>query len=330
MEVYNLFVSSENRDTDKYPSGNSYTLHLPTILHNVSKVEILYADVPNTIYNVTDGSNVISLSNTSTSSGGPLVDFSIPLGFYDGCGLANEITNAVYPSTNVKLKYLSDEGKFLISRPIGNPTFTCNVNTSELQELLKLGPSTNSQTPPTGGATATYTPLYVGNLLYYNKNFIKSNEVVSLQPEEGIFLDIEELRSTFNRDATKLESNTFVGETMTRSFGMIPLDVNSGGIKQFKKATDYDFGIEYPYPIQSLDRLTVSWVTRLGNNAHFNGADSNSFLLRIYTDFEKEGIQEIPEPPPPVVYERAKHFNLFTLAGVVLIIGLIMLLLIRR
>ena len=326
MEVYNLFVSSENRDVDKYPSGNSYTLHLPTILHNVTKVELLQASVPNSIYNVTDGSNVISVSNVTTSVGGPLVDFSIPVGFYDGCGLATELSAAIYNDTHVQVDYLEHEGKFFFYRE--DTSFTIVANTPEMENLLKLYVSTYSQVPPTV-TSPTYTPLFSNNLRYQNKNFVKSSEVVTLHPAEGIFLDIEELRTTFNRDAKKLESNTFSGETMTRSFGMIPLDVSSGCIKRFKKANDYDFSVAYSYPIQSLSRLTVNWIDRLGKSVSFNGASDNSFLLRIHTDFEKEGILEIPEQP--VLYENVKRFNnLFILAGVVLIIGLIMLLLIRR
>ena len=329
MEVYNLFVSSENRDVDKYPSGNSYTLHLPTILHNVTRVELLQASVPNSIYNVTDGSNVISVSNVTTSNVTDLnllVKFSIPVGFYDGCGLSTEISAAIYNDTHVQVDYLEHEGKFFFYRE-GLP-FTVVANTPEMQNLLKLDVPTDSQVPPTV-TSPTYTPLFGNNLRYQNKNFVKSSEVVTLHPAEGIFLDIEELRTTFNRDAKKLESNTFSGETMTRSFGMIPLDVSSGCIKRFKKANDYDFTVEYSYPIQSLSRLTVNWIDRLGKSVNFNGASDNSFLLRIHTDFEKEGILEIPEQP--VLYENVKRFNnLFILAGVVLIIGLIMLLLIRR
>lgn len=326
MEVYNLFVSSENRDVEKYPSGNSYTLHLPTILHNVTKVELLHASVPNSIYNVTNGSNVISVSNVSSSAGGALVDFSIPRGFYDGCGLATEISAAIYTDTEVQVDYLPHEGKFFFYRE-GN-TFTLQVNTTEMKNLLKMDTSTDSEVPPPV-TSPTYTPLFSNNLRYQNKNFIKSREVVNLHPEEGIFLDVEELRTTFNRDAKKLESNTFSGETMTRSFGMIPLDVSSGCIKRFKKTNDYDFSVKYSYPIQSLSRLTINWIDHNGRMINFNGADDNSFLLRIHTDIEKEGIMEIPEQG--VVYENAKRFNnLFIVAGVVLIIGLIILLLLKR
>jgi hypothetical protein len=64
---------------------------------------------------------------------------------------------------------------------------------------------------------------------------------------------------------------------------MIPMDVSSGFIKRFKKSTDYDLSIRYPYPIQKLDRLTVNWIDRNGNLVNFNGADANSFILRFHT-----------------------------------------------
>ena len=320
MEVYNLFVSSENRDTQLYPDGNSYILHLPTILHNITHVELLHATVPNSIYNVSDGTDVISVTPTDGTSNA--ITFSIPPGYYDASGLACELTNAIFPATEVKFEFLKSEGKFFIYRE-GNP-FTITILSEELRFLLKLNEITTSTPPPSDVPVDDVMPLYGGNLRYYNKNYIKSLEVVNLHPQEGIFLDIEELRSTFNRDAKKVDE----GDVITRSFGMIPLDVNSGCIKRFKKSNDYDFVIEYPYAIQSIDRLTIKWVDQYGRTVRFNGADDNSFLLRIHTDIKKEGIQEIPEQP--ILYENVKHFNIFVVTGVILIVGLIILLLLKR
>ena len=68
-EIRNIFCSSESRNVSQDPYGNSYTLHLTTPIKDVSKVELLHASVPNTLYNLTDGTGVIGLSNTFTSQG---------------------------------------------------------------------------------------------------------------------------------------------------------------------------------------------------------------------------------------------------------------------
>ena len=126
-------------------------------------------------------------------------------------------------------------------------------------------------------------PLYSDNQVYRNKEFIKSNKVANLAPNNGIFLDIKELRSQFNQDAKAITGNTTSGQTMERSFGFIPMDVSSGDIKRFNKNTDYEMGVDYIYPIQRLERLTVEWVDRNGRRVSFNGLEDNSFVLKVHT-----------------------------------------------
>ena len=121
--------------------------------------------------------------------------------------------------------------------------------------------------------------------MYRDKEFILSDKVVDLNPYEGVFLDINELRTNSNEDAKSITGSlgTYSGETMARSFGYIPMDVSSGSIKRFKKTSDYDFTIDYPYPIQTIDRLTVQWIDKNGTLLDFNGLEDNSFLLRFHT-----------------------------------------------
>ena len=282
-EVRNLFVSSENRNKTLYPYGNSYTLHITQPIKEISKVELLHCSVPNSLYNVTNGSNVIEISNVSTSVT-PRTTFSIPEGFYGGTSLATEITNAVSTAAGITVTYLTNEGKFLFTRPAGVNNFSMNVNSSELVTMLGFS---ESDFPINSTNVAVETdlniPLYSDNTRYRNKEFIKSTRVADLNPNEAIFLDIKELRTPFNEDTKAIVGDTYSGQNMSRSFGMIPMDVISGSIKRFKKTSDYDFVIDYPYPIQKLDRVTVEWVNRNGQRLSFNGAENNSFLLRLHT-----------------------------------------------
>jgi hypothetical protein len=101
--------------------------------------------------------------------------------------------------------------------------------------------------------------------------------------EAAIFLDISELRTPFNEDAKAISGNTYSGQTMQRSFAMIPMDYGSSAtFKQFKKMTDYDFIVSYPTPIRKLDRLSIQWIKKDGTLVQFSN-QSNSFLLRFYT-----------------------------------------------
>ena len=288
LENKNIYVTSANRDTEKYPYGNSYTLYLTTPIKDISTVELLYASVPNTVYNLNDGSQVIGFTNkydpnlTSMSSVAP--------GFYSSCTLATAVYNATSNASGVNVSFLGGEGKFLFT---SSTFFVMVIRTAELASLMGFDSipdcfeySEDSRNTPYADDLAFKTEQY----------FIKSKYVVEMNPIDGVFLDIQELRTMYNECAPvgspfsamlqppsqNPQSPSFFANS-NRSFGMIPMDVSSGFIKRFKKSTDYDLSIRYPYPIQKLDRLTVNWIDRNGNLVNFNGADTNSFILRFHT-----------------------------------------------
>jgi hypothetical protein len=139
---------------------------------------------------------------------------------------------------------------------------------------------------PLPSAPGLIVPLYSDNSRYVDKHFIKSDNIVNLVTTEGVFLDVQELRTTDNQQAVSLvgSTGTYSGQTMNRSFGIIPLDVPGGTIKSFKQASDYTYKVTYLYPIQRLDRLTISWIDKNGNIIDFNGFNDNSFLLKLYSE----------------------------------------------
>lgn len=280
-EYKNIFVSSENRDTELYPHGNNYTLVITHPVHQIKRVELLHASVPNTIYNISDGTNVIGMSNTASTGDLTRTTFSIPSGFYSGPGLAQELTFAMNSTTDVTVTYLTNEGKFLFART-GND-FSLETLTQEMSRALGFSNATPINSTSVSSETDTEISLYANNSRYAGKEFVKSSSIANLNPHEGIFLDIDELRTNNNEDAVKWSGNTYIGKNISRTFGLIPMDVNGGEIKRYKKTSDYDFAIDYPYPIQSLSKLTVRWVDKNGDTVNFNGFDDNSFLLRFHT-----------------------------------------------
>jgi hypothetical protein len=283
-ETRNVFVSSENRDTSIYPNGNSYTLHLTTPIKDISRAELLHASVPNSMYNLNDGSNVVAFSNSVSSTGDPLTYFSLPVGFYGAITLSEQIQNAISNVSNISVDYLEAEGKFLFTRDIApDGPFQMKPETAEMATMLGFNDTTLLTSTNVAVETGLNLPLYSDNLLYRGKEFIKSTRIVNLNVNEGVFLDILELRTIFNEDAKAITGNTVSGQTMSRSFGLIPMDVTAGAIKSFKKFTDYDLNIEYPNPIRKLERLTVKWVNKNGQPINFNGLNDNSFILRFHT-----------------------------------------------
>jgi hypothetical protein len=267
-----IFADSTNRDTAIYPSGNAYTLHLTSPVHSVVQVDLVAAKVPNTMYNLTDGSNVLVFSSTN---------ISISPGYYSAAGLAQALTNA--SGFLFVLDYLDSEGKFLFSSNVAS--FTIEGKTHEIRTMLGMDAGTHAS------FLASTSPVYVADPTYSRRSLYKTTRIADLSTNEYVFLDIEELRTTSVLDAKKLIQGTTEGSSIRSTFGMIPLDVNSGCIKNYKETTDYKQYITYNSPIPKIDRLTIRWIDRSGVPLNFQGFETNAFTLRIHCEYR--------EPPPP-------------------------------
>lgn len=263
-----LFADSKNRDVQLYPSGSSYILHLTTPLKNIERVDLVSARVPNTMYNLTSGSNVIAV-NSSNVSMNP--------GFYSVYGLAQALT-----TSTLTLEYMPDEGRFLFSNLA---SFTILIHSEELAKMLGL---VQGITYTSALATST-DPAYAG------KYILRSSTLVDLSLNEYVFLDVDELRTPHHVDTGSLQGNTGTvsGSNANRNFAPVIMDVGSGCIKNFHENKDYRVSVQYPEPIASLQRLTVRWVDKSGRPLDFGGWDTNAFVLRIHIRQDDE------RPPPP-------------------------------
>jgi len=279
--IKNLFVSSANRDKNLYPYGNNYALHCTQPIRGVVKAELLYASVPNSMFNV-DAERM----NNYTSNVFITVDgnknFRIPNGFYSGSGLSSALTDAIETGSAVQVDYLTNEGKFLF---YSTSAFTVTLPSLDIAGVLgfdKWGtaPSNVYSSRVVSGGGPDY-PLYASNSRYSPYNFLVSDKIGDLNPYPFLFLDIKELRTPNNYDAKAVDGNTISGQSMSRSFGLIPIDVYSGDIKAQTKTSDFNFTVDYTSPLNNIERLTVEWVDRSGQRVHFNGAETNSFLLRF-------------------------------------------------
>lgn len=289
-----VYADSTNRDTLLYPSGNSYTLHLTTPAKSVTRVDLVAAKVPNAMYNITNGLNVVTIGTTP---------FSIPPGFYSAYGIAEALSARI----GLEVKYLPDEGKLWFFN--GVSPFTLQTQTAEIQRVCGFKSNTVYSSTLT-----TLDPAYASGPAGY---YIKSDLVVDLSTNEFVFLDIDELRTTQVTDSKALVGETYSSQTIRSTFAMIPMDVGSGCIKNFKEDHDYVISITYPQPIVKLSRITVRWYDKYGQLLNFNGFENNAFVLRVHempppeeepeeksksiTELELQRLIEslIPPPAPP-------------------------------
>jgi hypothetical protein len=291
-----IYVDSRRR---LEPYGNNYTLFLQSPLRNVKRAELVSATVPNTVYNI-NYPNLFTLNE--------LDDVLVSNGFYSTCGLADAVNESIM--SDYKLSFLQNEGKFMM---LGKNEFTMTVNSEEFKNLTGF-----SGTLVSNLATSS-NGIYLTNKGGYH--FIKSPVVSNMKPwGEYVYLDIQELRRPFEieavTDPTASQNSTI--------FAVIPLDVTSGHIKTFKEHTDYKISVEYPKPIDSIDRLSLRWLDYNGNIVNFNGVEDNALILRFYEE-ETERFESVNEPELKI-----KPISQKQTVFLFLVVSIVIILLIKR
>ena len=302
METHYLVVNSNLRDTTLYPSGNSYTMHLTNPIHDVTRVELIQESVPNVIQNLPDGTNAISLDGST---------FSLPNGLYSANGLAAEVQNAIEPVTNVSVTYLSNEGKYLFSRPTTDPNgnFTLTLSSTLATLMGFTSTSAGTSAPVANDTPQTTFALYANNDRYQTTTFLKSDQLVNLTADNYIYLDVAELNTSRMQQAQKIETNSFSTSASQNNFGPIVLDVSSGAIKHFSETSDYIYAVDYYPPISQLSRVTVRWRKTNGTPINFQGLNENSFMLKVTSKFRKDDVapnlrQKAAKPRPIILVPK--------------------------
>ena len=275
MDTVILYADSKNRDSNAYPSGASYTLHLTNPIKNVSQVDLVSAKVPNTLWNLTNGTAVLTFNSTI---------MNLTPGFYSACSLLTEITARMPAGANVS--WSGAEGKFFFWSPAPFTVSVSNFGTK------LLGLSTGVKNAVAVSTSSALSQVLPGG--YY----LKSSSIADFSTNEFLFLDIQELRTPGTAAALAMKtdgSGTFTGINARNSFAMVPLNVNSGAVKSFSEGGDFRLEAKFPHPIDTISRLTITWTDETGQPVNFQGMDNNSFILRLHIA-EKEK----PPPPPPV------------------------------
>jgi hypothetical protein len=295
-------------------------VYLTNPVKNIYKINLLSAKVPNTTYNLTSGSSVLTINSTNVS---------LAPGYYSASTLASEITNTGNMS-GTTVAYLSSEGKYIF---YSGTSFTLKPNTLEMATLLGFA---NNITVTSTLASAD--PIYVNNATYTGKYILKSSNVADFTTNEMLFLDVEELRTQKTNMASRRTGNTFVNSTVAHSFAPVTMDVMSGSIKTFKE--DYIWAVDYPEQVTKLSKLTVNWRDINGNLVNFNGANNNSFVLKLFRKASSEeeilqqssGTEEFQREPglPSPVPIKGDHGQVMWAVMAVLAAGLIVILLMKK
>ena len=292
-----IYIDSRRRNE---PYGNAYTLFIQNPpLKNITKVDLVAATIPNTMYNITNGTDIFSISGEN---------ISVENGFYSAGHMINAINLNL--TGTMKCVFLSEEGKFMF---VDNNPFTLEVFSDEFSLITGF-----SKELLYSQNTGLVSKAYEG------KYYIKSQNVANFKTYgEYVYLDIDELRRPYNIDAV---SNVYNSQSST-IFAIVPMDVSSGCIKTFKEQTDYKISVEYPKQIDQIDRLTIVWRDFKGNVINFNGVDENSLILRFH-EMEKEYfVEEKPKEKPLFQFENKRDVKF---VFIIMFISIVFILFIKR
>lgn len=253
-----LYIDSKNAAAG---SGNSYSVWFSDSIKMITGVDLVCARIPNTMYNIQDGSNVFSINSTP---------INMAPGFYSTSSFvtdANLQTNMV--SLGASVSYLTSEGKFIFTS--ASP-FTFQTRYGDTLGFV-------SNTLITSQLATSSNAMYNNSLT--GKYFVKSSNIIDLSTTSFAFLDIEQIRDSSMVDTSSPTNGSGSGGNVRRTFGPIPLNVPSGYIKTFTENGDYKLSVDFETPIRSLEKLNLTWKDYTGNTLIFNGFDNNSILLRF-------------------------------------------------
>jgi hypothetical protein len=289
-QIHYIHVDSKSRDSNLYPYGNSYVLHIVSPIKNVKSIDLVSAKIPNSMYNITDGTNVITTDSLS---------ISINTGFYSAQLLESEIATRL----NIRegIKYLQAEGKFIYLTNEPDKTFI--VNTNEIAKILGLVKD------------KVYTVQSLDVPINGFSYGVKSERVIDLSLNEYVFLDIEEFRTPFFEDAKSLPLS---GSSARNMFAVIPMDVPSTHVKTFKENTD--FFTQVDIPIQTLSRLTIRWYDKDLNLLNFQGFENNAFIIRIHSKISIDEKEEEKQSGHKKIITKPTIHTLFIFMVVVFVI----------
>lgn len=308
-QVSYIHVDSRSRDTTLYPGANVYTVFLNKPITNITRVDLVSAQVVNPFTTncyiwldvtelrtpLTYDARKLQLTNT--------LGLSTPIAGISTFGTFSATVIGTTTATYANVPAIIDKGaRFTVARVSGtvtSVTMTSSGNTYTVGEIVTLAGAS------VGGATPT------DNITF---------PVTALVP------------ASVQRSQT---SST----TSATSFAMIPVDVPQNFNRVFKETSDYQISIKYPSRLDSIERLTIRWLDYTGAVVQFTpGAtavpstqDQNSFVLRVYTTFPPVVPDRQLGLPPPVkdgLFEDRDKMYMGAVAF--LVIGLVMILLTRR
>jgi hypothetical protein len=160
----------------------------------------------------------------------------------------------------------------------------------------------------------------------------------SLNVSQFVCLDILELRSPQHQTADALVRSTtanvmtVTSNSFNGSFAVLPVKVS--GTYEFYNQ-NYRIGTKYPYAIDTLDRLTITWRQPNNGTPYYDTVSNldlgrNMFLLRFETVVEDLKPDRPMGLPDPVEWDYSGEKNRLWIIAFVAVAGLLIIVSMQR
>lgn len=262
-----MLIDSRDRNYTVYPNSSEFVVELPEVLKNVVNAVLVCAEMPLSYY-------VFSASRNNTT-----LKFTVH---------ATPFT-ATIPDGNYTADQMCAALKLAMDTPSGH-NFTVTIDPSSMKLKITTG-SNNVFTIDTTGTTKTsdwgigyYIGLprnvVVSSSVVSGLNTVVGTNVVSLNPENYLLIDIEELNGLQQTSpiTTRVTTDPYSGKTISQEdagsgrkvFAKVTLDNNSYQYNFFDRALTY---VEIRPQVTKLERLRVSVRFHDGTLVDFNGGE---------------------------------------------------------
>ena len=267
VQVCELAIHSANRevtDGDRR-TVNNYTWPIGRTLKNVSSIEVMYAEIPNSYYNIPEGDNTFVVTLDSTN-----YTVTIPPGNYHADDVVVGL-NTVLSGVSISISTytnLSDLFTFTLDETTGVLGLTHHAS-------LTL-PGSVSQFPYGLGwlNDTTWTALVTGDTY-------SAGGVLRLGAEAVLYLSVPETshhgsKYIFGSSSVPIETDKVVTRFSIHA-GLNHMSFFSNERNMHERHFD-------PHPPIHLSRLTIRFLRPDGRLVDFNGYDHSLHLRVIYNE----------------------------------------------
>ena len=268
IQVCELAIHSSNREmtTENKTTVNNYTWKLGKVLKNVESIEVLYAEIPNSYYNIDARNNSYVLTVNSTD-----YTIFIPPGNYTADTITTALNTTLSGVTVTGVGAASTLIAFSVDEPTSNLVATHSTNLAQSGALSQFPPGISWLNDTSWTTFVSGTKYYAGSIL-------------QLSAEPVLYLSIPQ--------TSHHGSKYHFGNTSTKG---IPIETDkvvtrfslSGGINYMNFFTNERNMHERHFdgqPPLHLSNLTIRFLKPDGALVDFNGYNHSLHLRVVYNE----------------------------------------------